>query len=145
MPDKEPDVCPHHGDEGNHTRHMRWMHHMCLCARHGEYTMAKKYITKSTGLLKCGCKHRLRIGASTDWWKTLTLAKCSLAGKLADGRQAEMSAEDELVGKKANEQFRYGPDHKSPERDDSISGKRSGNDGQQGLAEQEPGAVGING
>ncbi|KAA8899218.1 hypothetical protein FN846DRAFT_892509 [Sphaerosporella brunnea] len=78
-------------------------HHMYLCARHMDNVMAAEYVTKRTGLLKCGCKQGWRIGASpTVWWKTVKLAKSSLArhrervNHPREDPQAEISAENEL-------------------------------------------------
>ncbi|KAA8896351.1 hypothetical protein FN846DRAFT_910744 [Sphaerosporella brunnea] len=101
-------------------------HHMYLCFQHMDYVMAAEYVTKGTGLLQCGCKQRLKIGASfTDWWKTLKLAKSSLARQSERAKHhgeepradvvehgndfADLPAEDELVGKEAEEQFRFRP------------------------------------
>ncbi|KAA8910177.1 hypothetical protein FN846DRAFT_905186 [Sphaerosporella brunnea] len=80
MSDKHCYICGHFGHECNFMRHMRQVHHRYQCLQHMDYVKAVHYVTKSTGLLECGCYHRLRIGSSsTDWWRTLMQARASLA------------------------------------------------------------------
>ncbi|KAA8913984.1 hypothetical protein FN846DRAFT_886245 [Sphaerosporella brunnea] len=131
MSEKYCNLCPHVSHEKNFARHMRMVSqsdHSILarpdkrteaphvlvcpadwCALHVDFNRAEKYATKSAGWLKCGCKQRLRIGTSADWWTTLTVARGSLTLQLADQPgeeweaeepeaeepQAEMSSEDE--------------------------------------------------
>ncbi|KAA8893064.1 hypothetical protein FN846DRAFT_1007627 [Sphaerosporella brunnea] len=78
MADKLCAKCPNYGEQQNYSRHMRRVHHRYLCLGHDEYSMAAEYTTKNTALLKCGCQHRLLIGVSTDWWRTVFLARKSL-------------------------------------------------------------------
>ncbi|KAA8893224.1 hypothetical protein FN846DRAFT_914298 [Sphaerosporella brunnea] len=96
MHDKYCNVCPHVCHEKNFARHMR-RHHMYWCDQHLDHKKAQRYDTQSTGWLECGCKQRLSIGRSSGWWRTLKVARASLARELAGQPDEESDAEEPQV------------------------------------------------
>ncbi|KAA8894634.1 hypothetical protein FN846DRAFT_999564 [Sphaerosporella brunnea] len=95
---KECEVCAAAGNASNNARHMRMVHHKYYCCAQHTYVKALEYANQRTGWLECGCRLRLLIGTSTDWWKKLSMAQESLERKRAEEAEADMSNEDELMG-----------------------------------------------